>query len=883
MGCISNLIIIERAEEIMKRKLVNTGLSLIGPIAMIIILTMPLGPLTGGLGILQPWGGIFDVGRGLNEPVEQTLTIPGLESEVNILIDQYGVPHIYAENIVDAYIGLGYMHARDRLFQMVIQNRLASGRVSELVGAYANSSDKIYRTIGLQRTAQLSLDWFIDNADEYPEAQYALELMEGQVMGINYFIDHMISENTPIEFKLLGIKPERWTMLDMFIGASFITWGLTGDFDDLKRLWIRENIGNDTIYNELYPDIMPYTNYTISEQTYLNITEYPDAPGGYPAPVLPLLVFQEDIPTIEKQKLSLLINELSSVVDPYGLRDAFGSNNWAVAGSKSATGFPIICNDAHMPLTAPNLVYEAHISVPGELNVRGITLPGMPSIESGFNDYIAWGFTNGGVDVLDIFVEQLNPENSSEYFYNDEYHAFKVIKEDIHTLEGITIPFDVKVSVHGPLIDGIVEQDGGSGSNLAMNWTGNSVSHLIMAALQFDKATNMNEFFDAIYWWDNPVFNFAYADNENNIAMTVCGRIPVRSGYSGLYPVTALNDSIGMVSNIPFAHLPREINPSRGFVTSTNQRSIDPLEYNYTLVGPFVDGYRSRRISELLTVDFSVTIEDMMRFQADVVEIRARSIVPVVVSAWDALGDDNTTIESVVDYFRVWNYEMVTELVAPTVWMHLFDTIQNEIFDELHFLETELAATSLKSIALPSSIYPRSPVVEQIILENTSDFFDDESTPEIIETRDQILVRALFRAVDVMYSIYGSDTENWTYGLHHTLNIKHMAGLTTIKGGPIRGQHTLFPSHGWEMSSGPVYRFVIDLDDRMNSRIVIAGGQSGNIFSEHFDDLFQLYFAFDEVAHHYQYHEVYAYESLNDFIEADVDGNIIERRINLIS
>ncbi|MGY5858865.1 MAG: penicillin acylase family protein, partial [Candidatus Thorarchaeota archaeon] len=530
----------------MKRKVTNLGLSLIGPIALIILLTIPIGPLTGGLGILQPWGGIFDNGRGLNEPINQTLTLPGLEEEVVILIDEYGVPHIYASNAVDAYVGLGYMHAKDRLFQMVIQNRLASGRVSEIVGGYANSSDKIYRTIGLKRTAQASLDWFLENADEYPEAQYALDLMEGQVRGINYFIDHMTSEQEPVEFKILGVDLEPWTLVDMFLGASFITWGLTGDFDDLQRLWLRENIDNDTLYNDLYPDTLPYANYTISEQTNLDLSEYPDAPGGYPAPVLPLLSVQENLPEVEKEKLTLLINELVKVVDPYGFKDTFGSNNWAASGNKTSTGSPILCMDAHMPLTAPNLVYEAHICVPGEFNVRGITLPGMPSVEAGFNDYLAWGFTNGGVDVLDIFVEELNPENSSEYLYNGEYHAFEVIREDIHTSEGAVIPFEVKVSVHGPLIDSIVEGASSSPPNLAMNWTGNSESHLIMAALQFNKAQTMAEFFDGIYWWDNPVFNFAYADNEGNIAMTVTGRFPIRSGYSGLFPVTALNDSIGM-------------------------------------------------------------------------------------------------------------------------------------------------------------------------------------------------------------------------------------------------------------------------------------------------------------------------------------------------
>ncbi|MGY5857928.1 MAG: penicillin acylase family protein, partial [Candidatus Thorarchaeota archaeon] len=369
---------------------------------------------------------------------------------------------------------------------------------------------------------------------------------------------------------------------------------------------------------------------------------------------------------------------------------------------------------------------------------------------------------------------------------------------------------------------------------------------------------------------------------EGNIAMTVTGRFPIRSGYSGLFPVTALNDSIGMVSNIPFAHLPREINPSRGFVTSTNQRSIDPSVYNYTLVGPFSDGYRSRRISELLSEDSSVTVEDMMRFQADATEIRARSIVPIVISAWDDAGDGNATLESLVDFMRDWDFEMVTDLEAPTIWMHLYDALRFEIFDELHFLESILTTADQKSIALPSNVYPRAPIIEQLVLDGNSSYFDDLRTTDEIEMRDEILVRVLHRTLNSLIEEYGSDSINWVYGLHHTLNIDHMAGLTTIEGGAIRGQHTLFPSHGWDMSVGPVYRYVLDLSNRMNSRIVVAGGQSGNIFSSHFDDLFQLYFEFDEVTRHYQYHEVYAYVSVAEFLDADIDDTMVERRINLV-
>ena len=866
-----------------KRKILNLGASVVGPAVLIVILTMPLGPLSGGLQILAPWGGVFDVGRGLNEPFEQRISLQGVQNDVQILIDQFGVPHIYALSTEDAYVGLGYMHARDRLFQMVIQNHLASGRISELVGGYANSSDKLYRTIGLKRTAEASLDWFNEHRTTIPEVDYALRLMDAQVTGINHFIDTMTSENTPIEFKLLGIKPAHWTKTDMFLGASFITWGLTGEFTDLERLWLRESIDNDTMYEALYPDELPYVSYTITEQTNLNESEYEGAPGGYPAPSVDPLGLQDEVPAkIDRSKLESLIWEIVGQVDPLGLKETFGSNNWAVSGSRTETGFPMLSNDAHMPLTAPNLVYEAHICVP-EMNVYGITLPGMPSIESGFNDHIAWGFTNVGTDVLDIFVESLNPENSSEYLYNGEFRAFDVIDETIHTKEGVDIPFRVKMSVHGPLIDGIVLQNSSAipaPPNIAMNWTGSSVSHLIIAATQFDKATSMEEFFDAIYWWDNPPFNFAFADDDGNVAMTVCGRIPVRSGYSGLFPVTAVNDSVGMVSNIPYAHLPREVNPSRGYVTSTNQRSIDPGSYNYTLLGPFADGYRSRRIDELLAADASISLEDLMRFQADAVELRARSIVPAVVSAWDAIGGTNDTVGQVVDLLRTWNYEMATDMKSPTIWMHLYDEIRYEIFDELRFLEDMADGAVYTAVALPSSVYPRSPIIEEMILNGTSEYFDDDSTSGVAETCDEILVRALHGAVNEIYSLYGADQLNWLYGLHHTLSIEHMAGLTTIVGGGIRGQHTLFPSHGWEMSTGPVYRSVIDLGTTGNSRWVIAGGQSGNPFSMHFDDLFQLYFSYNESSMHFGYHKLYVYDNVSSF-ESTEESGVIERKIML--
>jgi penicillin amidase len=866
-----------------RKKVMNLALSLIGPVTMIVLLIMPIGPLAGGLGILQPVGGIFDVGRGLNEAPVETIRLEGPREEITVLIDHYGVPHIYAQSSEDAYFALGYMHAKDRLFQMVMQKHLAAGRLSEFVGPAGSSSDKIYRTIGLERTAQRTLDWFLANANTNPDVDYALRVMDAQVEGINAFMKSMTSETRPVEFHLLGINPEPWSKLDMFLGASFITWSLTGDFDDLERLWLKENINNETMLQQLYPDVMPYQSYIVKEQTNLSLSDYPDAPGGYPVNLsLSPQSVSENIANVEKKKLENLLEQLLPVVDPLGLKKTFGSNNWAVSGNRTETGSPMLCNDAHMPIVAPNLVYEAHMSVPGVMNVMGVTLPGMPSVEAGFNDYIAWGFTNGGLDVLDIFVEQVNPDNSSEYFYNGEYRPFEIIDETIRTNGGTEIHFEVKKSVHGPLIDSIISDEPSSPVCLAMNWTGNSVSHLIIAATKLNKAQNINDYYDSIYWWDNPVFNFAYADELGNVAMTVCGRIPIRNGYNGMYPVTALNDSVGMVSNVPYAFLPREVNPSKGYISSANQRSIDPNQYGYPLVGPYVDGYRGRRINEFLEIDDEISMEDLMRLQADAIEIRARSMVPEILSAWENLETQNTTVKMVVDWLRDWNYEMDTDLKAPTIWMHLYDAIRTETFEELQHLENQLDSSNRKSVSLPSRVYPRAPILEQLILENNSAYFDDSRTADLKETRNHILVRALELAVDEMYLLYGSDTSNWMYGIHHTVNVEHIAGLTTIEGGPIRGQHTVFPAYGWEMSSGPVLRHVIDLQNPGNSRNVIPGGQSGNPFSDHFDDLFQLWYEFDEESGHYHYQEIYYYFDVTSYQAADAEGTLIERKITFL-
>jgi penicillin amidase len=264
----------------MKRKVVNLALSFIGPIALIILLTMPIGPLAGGLGIIQPVGGIFD--NGAPGPGSQRIKLTGLDAQVEVIIDHLGVPHIYADSIHDAMMALGYLHARDRLFQVTMQNFFAAGRVSEIVGSYANSSDMFYRSIGLARSAQDSLDWFVANADSDSAVAEALDAVYAEVEGANAFIRSLNSANMPVEFKILGYTPEPWTPVDCFINAKMLAWGLAGSIMDFERQWIRATLNNDSLYNDLLPDVLPITIPIIQEQVNLSLSQYPLGPGKVP-------------------------------------------------------------------------------------------------------------------------------------------------------------------------------------------------------------------------------------------------------------------------------------------------------------------------------------------------------------------------------------------------------------------------------------------------------------------------------------------------------------------------------------------------------------------------------------------------------------------------
>ena len=857
----------------MKRKVVNLGLSFIGPIALIIILTMPIGPLTGGLGIIQPWGGIFDTGRGIQHPHTQQLVLPGMVEGANVIIDNWGIPHIYGETIEDAFFALGYMHARDRLFQMVMQTYLAAGRISEVVGGIAVNTDKMHRTYGLAKSAEETYQWYIENAATNEDVNYTLRGVHAHVDGINAFINSMTSENTPIEFKILGFTPEPWEPVYSFIWAKYMTWGLSGGIYDLRREYVRVQLDNDTMYGEIIPEIFPDTVPVVPEQYNLSLDDYPDAPGGNPASVTPPpTVLAEDEPQglISVTEMNDILEATTDIINFFGDNAFVGSNSWAVNGSKTADGQAMLANDPHLTLQAPSLWYEVQLYVPGELFVQGGTLPGTPGVLIGHTEHISWGMTNVGADVLDIFVEDLNPTNPRQYRYNGEWVDFEVVDELIEVKGAADVDFNVSWSVHGPCVDSVTStynlDDEESFPNIAMNWTGNGVTHEMMTLGILNRANNLTDYYDAMYWWDSPPHNFIYADDQGNIAITVAGRFPLRAGYSGNFPVQAVNDSVGMVSNIPYAFNPRSVNPSQCFLQSANQKSIDPATYPYTILGHQSQDYRGERIHTRLDGASGLTVEDMMVLQADIVDLTAEKMLPYVLIA--ASGYSNATIQELIDHLNTWDYEMDVDIAAPTIWTYLLENMRYEVFDELR--EVELSA----SVAAVQ-------VLEWVIVNGVSHYIDDSTTDGVVEDLDEILIRALHRTADQLHAI-SPNAADWLYGDFHLIGIDHLAGLTSIGYEPHRGSgYTVNVGSGPVVTHGPSRRMVVSYEATPEYYVTYPGGQSQVMFSEHWDDLFELWFDYDPATGHYGYYLEYNYTSAADFAAAD-DGTMIEMVLILL-
>jgi penicillin G amidase len=791
-----------------------------------------------GLGLLAlllvlAAAGVWFVRRPWSQ-IDGQLSAAGLSAPVQIIRDKWGVPHIYAQNDNDLFFGQGYSHAQDRLWQMELNRRVGSGTLSAVLGRRTLASDQFLRTIGFGRAAQK--DW--DALDDESRA-----ILQAYSQGVNAYIDSHRSR-LPLEFTILGVTPELWTPLDTLVWGKVVTFDLGGNHRlELLRAQMIADLGEDKAqqllpaYGADMPLIVPpelkgYSGFKGERLAGLSAV---DAVFGEPGPVK-------------------------------------GSNNWVVAGSRTASGKPILANDAHLNLGKPAIWYENGLHG-GRFNSVGFTFAGLPGVLSGHNQRIAWGVSNLNPDVQDLYIEKLNsPTNPSQYEFKGQWQNLQVVTESIPVKNQAPETLKVLLTNHGPLVNAIIDDTPGYAQPVALRWTALDGSTQFKAILQLNLASNWDEFRRALSLWDVPSLNFVYADVDGNIGYQTPGHIPIRApGHQGLVPVPGWTGEYEWQGYIPFEELPHVLNPATGFIVTANNKIVSD-DYPYSLAQEWDPGYRAKRITDLLSADDSVTLDDNKTIQADTYSLAAEALVRYLL----AVQPEGDLPTSALDQVRAWDkrYEIDragASLFQVWYWFLLKNTLTDDMGEGL--VGQYLAG-----------LYERHgtfqlPFMIKIMSQSDNPWLDDKTTPQV-ETREEIVRRSLADAVAWLSERYGNDPAQWTWGRLHTMTfvsaplgrsgIPPVEWMLNSRPVPARGDNftvnagSFRYSNPFVMVHGSSMREIIDLSDLGNSLMIQATGQSGQAFHPHNEDFIQLW-------QNVQYHPML---SQREQIAANAEGTL---------
>ncbi|MHA1728537.1 MAG: penicillin acylase family protein [Promethearchaeota archaeon] len=860
---------------------------------IITVLTFSVFSMDLGLGI-PPIGNLLFPGNGLwkvtgEVPAEERINIPTLSDDVTVIRDEWGIPHIYAADEGDLSFALGYVHAQDRLFQMDLARRNIRGKMAEIPGIYSLYGDRVlyqdkfqlasgkeyWANQTLKKAWEMQDDGEIDFMDDW--VRY--------VDGVNYYINKIkLTNEKPLEYHLLGFEPTEWTILDSFCFSKYMSEMLTWDYGDLSRLAGFESLSNseetsgwwDEIFDPSYPYEIPI------------VPEY----GDYSNPPVPSGSQSSGTRSPLLKTISDFISSVSEIDSQKELlkpNNWVGSNNWVIDGNKSNTGYPIVCNDMHLAQNLPGIWYEAHlVSSDTNLNTYGFTLAGVPIPIVGHNDYLAWGNTNTGYDVIDWYY--FNEINDTHYIYNNTITEYTFRSYNIKISGGVTEEFTVKETVHGPVMNDflgsqIPESLGGQNIVIVPKWTANNITYEMVAIHGFNHAHNRQEFNEASEYFHNPAQNIVYGDRYGNIAIRPTGLVPIRDdskipdGYlgNGTLPYNGSNGEGEWIGYVPFEDIPDSINPDQGYLVSANQIATGPEYTEYYLQGYKGNGYRARRINEFLneSVDGTVSVEMMKKLQFDVHSSLAKAFTPYLINATSKviadLGDWNyenniSVFSNVLSEISSWDYEMNKSLAAPTIYRKWRDLFRSATFGD-------------ESYKYDASISPSWNILENLMRQNTdSHWFNDVSTTSTVETMDDIILTALDDTITFLKNYYASNNPtDWKWGQIHFLEVSHLLGLDSLGYGPVSvdGEgYTVNPA-GVSISSGAgtahggaSERMIVDFSDINNSISVIPSGQRGLSNSKHYSD--QLEQLFLQGKYHYQYFTNTADDFPADSIESRI-------------
>lgn len=761
-----------------------------------------------------------------------TIEVEGLDAPVTVIRDKWGVPHIYASTTHDLFFAQGYVHAQDRFWQMEFWRRIGSGRLSEIFGESTLEQDRFIRTLGWHRVAAQELE----NLD--PESRAALE---AYAEGVNAYLKNH-KGRLGLEFTILGLtgvkfEPEPWTPLNTLTWAKVMAWDLGGNWQgELLRAALIARLGTGKIA-DLYP---PYPE---------------DRPVIVPHPQTGLAALESSPPlALSQATLASIPWEAVEFLDSVmGGGRGVGSNNWVVSGDHTATGRPLLANDPHLGIQMPSIWYEValHCEPVDEscpYNVAGASFPGVPGVIIGHNDHIAWGVTNVGPDVQDLYIERLNPQNPDQYEVNGRWEDMKIIWEEIKVHDrDEPVYVKVRITRHGPIINDVAggtEEEWTFGwQPLALRWTALEPGTIVKSVMLLDKARNWDEFREALRYWDTPSQNFVYADVDGNIGYQMPGRVPIRRKGDGSVPVPGWNDEYEWDGYIPFDELPRTFNPADGYVVTANNAVVRP-DFPYFISKDWNRGYRAQRIVDLITSKDKLTIEDFKAFHADSYVLHADEVLPHLLS----LAPEDPRLKEALEVLKSWDKRATADSVGATIFEAVRLRLLEAIFaDELgeHLFRRFLGTESLTM-----------QVLANVLAQDDSPWYDRVYTPQK-ENREEILLYALDKAVDDLSERLGKDIKGWQWGKVHTATFVNQtlgrSGIGIIEAifnrGPVPVDGTaetvnnnLYdPKEPFSVKVLPSYRQIIDVGEWDNSLSVHTTGQSGHPYHPHYGDFIPLW------------------------------------------
>jgi penicillin amidase len=744
--------------------------------------------------------------------INGTFQAPGLQSSVQIVRDKWGVPHIYAENDHDLFFAQGYAHAQDRLWQMEMDRNASKGTLAGIVGKGALVTDRFVRTIGLARTAEQT--W--NNLDADTQA-----LLEAYAAGVNAYIDTH-HDHYPVEFVIMGVNPEPWQPIDSLAIANLMALQLSHNYRlELLRAQVIAQVGQEgaqdlfTPYAQGTPVIVPPEagNYSWLRHGRFEALDAMDDLVGDPTP-------------------------------------GWGSNNWVVSGSRTATGKPILENDTHLGLQMPSFWYENDLHG-GRFNVTGFSLPGVPFVIIGHNQNIAWGETTLGQDVQDYYLEKVDdPAQPTQYEYQGQWYPIEVEHESIPVKGGQPVPFDILFTRHGPLMTEVMSSWLGVTNTqpLALRWSIYDGNQLPRAAKQLNLAANWDEFRTALSYWDSPGVNMVYADTAGNIGYQATGRTPIRAPqHQGLVPVPGWTGDFEWQSYIPYDQMPRSFNPPAGFIATANNR-VTTADYPYFLAYDWFPGYRAQRISDLLAANDQVTIADIQAIAAQTYSLPAEALRPYLLSAVQPANEQET---QALDLVKNWDLYFERDRAGATIYerWYIF-LVENTISDELGPTLTD------KYLA---GRYERHgnqhvPMLVNIMPEADNHWFDDVTTPQR-ETRDDLIRRSFSQAVQWLSENEGKDPQGWQWGRLHTVQFPHITfGSSKPLNVLFNSQTVALPGDHFSVNAASFrwtdpfavihavsQRMIIDLGNLDNSLSIHTTGQNEQLGHPHREDFIPLW------------------------------------------